>query len=122
MKREKKSVKELGKLNEKEKKKILFAFLATFLSVVGAIITIIFKREDEYALFYAKQSLIIFVVGAVAGAISPIFLSIPIIGRIINFALTFIVFLIWVLSWIFALSGKEIDVPIVGNYARKIKI
>ena len=41
----------------------LFAFLAVLLSVVGFIIALIAKKDNKYVIFYAKQSLILFVTG-----------------------------------------------------------
>ncbi len=100
----------------------LRAFLATFLSIVGFIIALIAWKDDEYVMFYAKQSLIVFVVGAIAGALQIIFMFIPIIGWIIKAALNIVVLIAWILSWVYALSMEKKDVPIIGDYARKIKI
>jgi len=100
----------------------LFAFLATFLSIIGFIIALIAKRDNKYVMFYAKQSLVIFIIAIIAGVIGKILLFIPIIGWIINFALNVIMFILWLVSWIYAISGKEKDVAVVGSYARKIKL
>jgi len=102
--------------------KILFAFLATFLSIVGFIIALIVKRDDKYVMFYAKQSLVIFIIAIIAGVIATIFTWIPIIGWIISLALNIIVLVIWILSWIHALSGKQKSIPIVSTWAKKIKL
>lgn len=100
----------------------LWAWLATFLSIVGFVIALIAKREDKYVMFYARQSLVIFIFGAIAGAIAMLLGIIPIIGAIVNFALWILVFVAWLLSWIYALSGKQKEVPAIGEWARKIKI
>ena len=113
----KKSVK-----SNKTDDKILFAFLATFLSIIGFIIALIEKKDDKYVMFYAKQSLIVFIVGAALGIIAKIFLTLPIIGSLINAAVGIIIFILWLLSWIYALSGEEKQVPVVGNYAKGIKL
>lgn len=113
----KKSVKSSGKDD-----KILFAFLATFLSIIGFVIALIAKRDDKYVMYYAKQSLVIFIVGAVLGVIAAILKIIPIIGTIINFAAGILVFILWLLSWIYALSGEEKEMPIISSYTRKIKL
>lgn len=102
--------------------KKLFAFLATFLSVIGFVIALAAKREDKYVMFYAKQSLVIFIIGVVAGAIGSVFKLIPIIGMIIYFALTILVLIVWILSWINALSEKEKDLPIISYWAEKINL
>ena len=101
---------------------ILYAFLATFLSIIGFVVALIAKRDDEYVMHYAKISLVVFIIGAVAGILSGIFLIFPIIGKIIQFALGVIVFIIWLLSWFFALSGERKSIPIVSDLANKFKL
>lgn len=100
----------------------LFAFLATFLSIIGFVIALTAKRDDRYVMYYAKQSLVIFIVGAVLGVIATILKIIPIIGTIINFAAGIFVFILWLISWIYALSGEEKEIIIVSTYAEKIKL
>ena len=39
----------------------IFAFLAIFLGIIGFLIVLIAKKDDAYAMFYAKQSLILFI-------------------------------------------------------------
>ena len=112
----KKSVKS-GKKDDK----VLFAFLATFLSIIGFIIALIAKRDDKYVMFYAKQSLIVFIVAVVLGIAGSILRGIPGIGVIILAAINIITFILWLLSWIYALSGEEKQVPVVGAYARNFK-
>ncbi len=102
--------------------KKLYAFLATFLSIIGFIIALIARRDDNYVIFYAKQSLVIFIIGLFAGALKMIFMFIPIIGWIISASLTIIVIVAWVFSWIYALSGEKRDIPIVGDWAGKFDI
>jgi len=106
----------------KEKKKddrILFAFLATFLSIIGFVIALAAKKQDKYVMFYAKQSLVIFIIGAVAGVLGMILGVIPIMGWIIHFALNIVIFILWLLSWIYALSGEQKAVPVVGEWGKK---
>lgn len=108
-------------MKNKRDDRILFAFLATFLSIIGFVIALIAKRDDKYVVFYAKQSLVIFIIGAVAGLLGNLLLILPLIGRIIQVALGIIVFILWLLSWIYALSGKEKEIPIVGEWAEKFR-
>lgn len=100
----------------------LFAFLATFLSIIGFVLAIIARRDDEYVMHYAKQSLIIFICSLIVGAASMILFLIPLLGNIIIAVANILVFILWLLSWIYALSGKRQEVPVVGDYARKINL
>lgn len=99
----------------------LMAFLAAFLSIFGFIIAYIAKKDDKYVMFYAKQSVIVFIACVIVWVISGIVGWIPVIGLAIMVVLNIITIVLWVLSWIYALSGKMKEVPIVGIYARKFK-
>jgi len=114
----------LSKTNNssKEDDKKIFAFLATFLSIIGFVIALMTKRKDKYVMYYAKHSLVIFVILVIVGIIGKIFLIIPIAGDIINAALVIISIIVWLLSWIYALSGKEKYIPIVTEWANKIDL
>jgi len=107
---------------EKKDDKILFAFLAAFLSIIGFVVALIIKRDDKYVMHYAKQSLVIFIIGAISSILTSILGWIPIIGWIISTALGIIVFIIWLLSWIYALSGEQKTIPIVSDWAKKINL
>ncbi|MBS3089001.1 hypothetical protein J4402_04465 [Candidatus Pacearchaeota archaeon] len=115
MGRKKKSVK-------KEENSKLLAFVTTFLSIVGFVIALIAWRDKKYVMFYARQSLVVFIVGAIAGIVKMVFIWIPVIGKIISFALGLIVFVLWVVSWVYALSGEMKEVPVVGVWGRKIDL
>ena len=96
----------------------LFAFLATFLSIVGFLIALIAKKDDKYVMHYAKQSLMVFIV-FIAGWVIMI---IPFIGWVIGWVIHIIGLVLWVISWIYALSGEMKEVPIVGQYGRNFDL
>jgi|SRR3989344_197561 len=107
---------------KKEGDSKLFAFLATFFSIIGFIIALILKRDDKYVMFYAKQSLVIFIIAIIAGIIDKLLFFVLVIGDIISTALSLLVLLIWLMSWIYSLSGEMKSVPLIGEYAKKIKL
>ena len=100
----------------------LFAFLAAFFSIVGFLIALIAKKEDKYVMYYAKQSLVIFIIAVAAGIASGLFGWIPIIRWIIAAGLNILVFILWLVSWIYALSGEMKHIPIVSDFAEKINL
>ena len=100
----------------------IFAFLATFLSIIGFIIVLLTKKDNKYAMFYAKQGLVLFIAAVVIGIASWILVFIPILGWIAMIVLQIILTVLWFISWIYALSGEEKEIPIVGKYAEKINI
>ena len=95
-----------------------YAFLATFLSIIGFIIVLLTRKNDKYAMFYAKQSLVVFLAFVVAWVV----MIIPVIGWIIGWIVYIIAVILWVMSWIYALSGQEKEVPIVGKFARNFNL
>ena len=99
-----------------------YAFIATFLTIIGFVIALLAWKKDKYVMFYAKQSLVLFVVAIIVWIINAIFVFIPVLGKIIAVILNILIFILWLLSWIYALSGEQKDVPLIGNYARKINI
>jgi uncharacterized membrane protein len=106
----------------KDDDKKLYAFLATFLSIIGFLIALIAKKDDKYVMFYARQSLVVFIVSIIAAILSTSLGLIPIIGAIISVALNIIVFILWLTSWVYALSGEMREVPVVGHFARSFKL
>lgn len=112
--------KEERKESKKTSDRKIFAFLATFLSILGFIIALIAKKEDRYVMFYAKQSLVIFIMAIVGSIISTLVMWIPFFGEVISYAINLIVLVLWIFSWAYALSDKEKEVPIVGLYAKKL--
>ncbi len=100
----------------------VYAFLATFLSIIGFVIALLTKKDDKYVMFYAKQSLVIFIAYIVAWIASMILIFIPIVGWIIMMVMYLGLLVLWLLSWIYALSGEEKEVPMIGQYASKINL
>lgn len=115
----KKRVKKTSRKLSKQDEKKLFAFIASFFTILGFIIALILKKKDKYVMFYAKQGLILF--------IGQIFISIlhslPIIGWFILGPLLWILWVIvWVITWINSLSGQQKKTIIIGDLAQKIKL
>jgi uncharacterized membrane protein len=112
--------------NKKEEKdegdSKVFAFLATFLSIVGFIIALLAKRDDKYVMYYAKQSLVVFIAALIAWALGGALMWVPILGRLISFLISTLVVVLWIFSVIYSLSGEEKETPVIGKYARKIRI
>jgi len=116
-----KKIKKEVKQNSKDDSRGL-AFLATFLSIIGFIIVLLVKRKDKYVMFYAKQSLVVFIAAIIAGAIGWLVFWIPILGWIIRGGLNIIILILWIISWVYALSGKEKETPLIGKFAKNISL
>ena len=95
-----------------------WAFIGIFLGIVGFILVLLAKRDSKYAMFYAKQGLVIYLFGIV------VFISgiIPLLGSTIKVIGTLIIFVLWIVGLVYSLSGKMKDVPLVGEFAKKFNI
>ena len=100
---------------KKEDDKKLFAFLASFFTIIGFIIAIILWKKDRYVMFYAKQGLVLFIGQIIIAVLTPVL-----------FLLTSVLWVFWIIlwavTWINALSGKLKDTIIIGDLAKKISL
>jgi uncharacterized membrane protein len=99
-----------------------YAFLATFLSIVGFIIALMTKKDDKYVMHYAKQSLVLFIAWVILAIVARVISIIPIIGWIISWVIYVLITILWIISWIYALSGKMQYVPVVGKFGDKFNL
>jgi uncharacterized membrane protein len=106
------------KMSEEENSRKLFAFLAVFLSIVGFVIAIIAKKEDKYVMYYAKQSLVLFIAWVIASLIA----LVPIIGWFGAPVLYVIVLILWIFALVHSLSGEMKPTPVIGHYGNAFRI
>ncbi|MGV8171676.1 MAG: DUF4870 domain-containing protein [Candidatus Woesearchaeota archaeon] len=98
----------------------LFALLGVALTIVGYVIVMLARKEDKYAMYYAKQGLIIFIASVIAMVTSAAIGWIPVIGGVISWILWLIVLVLWVIGLLYSLSGEQKEIPLIGAYANKI--
>jgi len=99
----------------------IFAFLAVFLSIIGFIIALLGKKNDLYVMYYAKQSLILFMLIVIIKVFSFVILLFPIIGQIMYYASWTLVTMLWIIGSLYALSGEKKPIPLIGNYAESLR-
>lgn len=105
--------------SKKQNDNKLFAFLASFLTIIGFIIALFVRRDNKYVMFYAKHGLVLFIVQLIAGAVE----AIPFIGSFFLGPIIWIIFIIlWIITWVNALSGKMKDTWLISEFANKIKL
>lgn len=99
-----------------------WAFLGVFLPLVGFILVLLAKKENKYAMFYARQGLVLFIVAVIIG-VSKWFVGwIPVMGWLIVGVLWIILIVLWIMGLIYSFSGEEKDIPLIGEFAKKIKV
>jgi uncharacterized membrane protein len=96
----------------------LFAILAYVLGLIGFIIVIAAKKDNKFAMFHAKQSLVLFIGYVVVW----ILFIIPVLGWIIGGLLSIALFVLWIMGIVNAASGAEKNLPVIGDLAAKINI
>lgn len=100
----------------------IFAFLGVFLTIIGFLIVLLAKKENKYAMYYAKQGLVLFIAYVAAWVVGMIMNLLPVIGNIIMTVLYVILAILWVVGWIYALSGERKPIPVIGQFADMIKV
>ena len=100
----------------------IFAFLGVFLSIIGFAIVLLAKKDNKYAMYYAKQGLVLFVAYVIVVIVSAVLRIIPLIENLIGNLLLIGIIILWLIGFINALSGKEKPIPIIGQYAKYFKI
>ena len=101
---------------KKDDDRKLYAFLSSFLTLIGFIIALLVRRDDKYVMFYAKQGLVLFIYGLIVSVIDKFtfsFISVP---------LWILWIALWVITWVNALSGEEKYTVLVKELAKKIRL
>ena len=103
----------------KESDSKLFAFLGVFLGLIGFLIVLLTRKNDKYAMYYAKQGLVIFIAWLIVYVLG---VFIPVLGWFIIIPLGGIaMFILWIIAIINSLSGHEKPTPLIGRFAEKFK-
>ena len=97
----------------------LWAFLAYLLGIIGFILVLLVKRTDKFAMYHAKQSLVLFIAGVIINVAG----MVPIIGWFVILPLGAIFLIVlWIIGMINAITGKEKALPLIGQFGEKIKL
>ena len=97
----------------------LLAFLAYLLSILGFIIVLLLARKERFAMYHASQSLMLFISSVVVHVGS---MFIPFLGGLIRWILGIVLFVLWIIGMINALTGKQKPLPIIGRWGERIKL
>ena len=94
----------------------IFAMLA-YLWIL-CLVPLLLKKENKFALFHAKQGLVLFICEIALWIIG----IIPILGWIISILGSLICGILSLIGIIQTLAGNYWKMPLLGDYAEKIKI
>lgn len=101
---------------------LVFAWIGVFFSIVGFIIVLLARKEDKYAMYYAKQGLVLFIAYVIAVLANFVLGFIPIVGTVVSVVLWIFIVVLWLIGWISALQGTKKPIPLIGELAEKIKL
>lgn len=111
----------------------VIACLSYLLLVLGWMYVFIFRRRDRFAVFHAKQAMVITIAAIAAPAIWLVFawliVRVRLIGPVVAAAMFAIViaaliFLVavWIVGMVDALQARMRSLPVVGGWARRLPI
>ena len=108
----------MAKKSKKHEDGKIWAFLGVFLTLLGFILVLLARKDDKYAMYYAKHGLVLFVAWIVVSLLG----IIPVIGWVVYLVGGILLLVLWVMAFIAALSGEKKRLPLITEFAEKIHI
>jgi uncharacterized membrane protein len=96
----------------------IYAFIASFLPLVGFIVALILWKDDKRVMFYAKEGLVLFIGGIIAIVLN----ALPLIGEYLYKICGIVIVALWVMTWIYALMEGQKRTFIIGDLAEKLEL
>jgi uncharacterized membrane protein len=103
------------KSNDIEENKLIAAI--GYLGIL-CLIPLLGKRESAFCQFHGKQGLVIFVAWIILWVCN----IIPILGQIVWALGSIAILVLVIMGMIHALNGEEWELPVLGQYAKQIKL
>ena len=82
------------------------------------IFTILLKKDNEYAMYHAKQGLILFICSLIVFILS----KIPLAGIVIGILGGIAIFILFIIGLYNAVTGKKEPLPVIGKYGEGIHL
>ena len=99
---------------------IVFGILS-YLGIL-VLIPLLLKKDDKFVYFHAKQGLVWLIFTVILWVVTFILAFIPVLGVIINTLVWLGVLAVFVVLVIKVATGEMWELPILGEYAKKLKI
>ncbi|MBI5147949.1 MAG: hypothetical protein HZA37_02250 [Parcubacteria group bacterium] len=105
------------KINKDIEEHKLWALIA-YLGILF-VLPLLLKKNSPYAQYHARQGLVLFVFAMIWGILG----AVPFIGWFVIMPLgAILLFVLWLIGVVNALSGKAKPLPLIGGLAEKFKI
>jgi uncharacterized membrane protein len=98
------------------------AFAALSYIFILCFVPLLMARESKFAQYHAKQGLVLFIVEAIIMVISNILIFIPVFGWLVIMIAYLLVVVLSIIGILKALEGSFWEMPVLGEYAKKLKI
>lgn len=85
-------------------------------------IPLLMAKDSAFAQYHAKQGLVLFIVEIVIMIISNILVFIPVLGWFVMMVLNLAVVILSIIGILKALEGEMWEMPVLGQYAKKLKL
>jgi len=86
------------------------------------LVPLLAKKDNKFALYHAKQGLVLFIAEIIIWVVAVVLAFIPIIGWIIALVLWILLLVMFIMGIVNAATGKYKALPIIGGIAEKWKI
>ena len=93
----------------------LFAFLASFFTIIGFIVAWILWKNDKYVMHYAKHGLVLFIAQVLVAVLSQFLFF-------LSGILWILLVVLWIVTWVNSFSGKMKKTFLIGDLAEKITL
>ena len=82
------------------------------------LVPILMKKEEEFVMFHARQGLMLFIVEVGIGIVG----IVPVIGHFIATVGMLVCGILSLVGIVQVLMGNKWEIPVIGEWAKKIKI
>lgn len=82
------------------------------------LVPLLAKKDSAYAQFHGKQGLVLFIVWVVLWFVN----IIPILGQLVFMLGSLALLVLMIMGIVKALNGEMWEIPVVGQYAKQIKL
>lgn len=95
-----------------------------WLSYLGIflLIPLLAQKNNEYSKFHVKQGIVLLICSIVLSVAGFLLLFIPVLGIIIFWGIRLFLLILFIMGLLNSLTGKTEPLPVIGQYAEKIKI
>lgn len=97
----------------------VWAVIAYVLGIIGFLIVLLAKKDDTFAVYHAKQALVLFIAWVIVHVIG---VFVPFVGWIVWLLGVLFLFILWIIGIVNAATGKEKPLPVIGQFGEKIKL